>query len=271
PLARTRSSPSAPAPIICATLGLFACPSRAPDGPFFALSSGASALERVKTWGRRALYPSWKSSRPPCYCRKTLHRERLRSSSPDFQPGFDLSAHSDLVRAQLARILESSGFVHSERMRQFLRFVVERSLEREIGRLKESVIGVEVFGRAPDYDPKVEPIVRIEARRLREKLQEYYEKQGSQDPVVMQLPKGGYVPTFEMRPVPVAPAVLEMPRPHDAQSPVVLLRPASRTRWLVGLGLAAALCVAAAVFIARRSASTPVPRLVPLTSLPGSA
>ena len=200
-----------------------------------------------------------------------MHHERLRSSSPDFQPGFDLSAHSGLVRAQLARILESSGFVHSERMRQFLRFVVERSLERESGRLKESVIGVEVFGRAPDYDPKVEPIVRIEARRLREKLQEYYEKQGSQDPVVIQLPKGGYVPTFEMRPVPVAPAVLEMPRPHDAQSPVVLLRPASRTRWLVGLGLSAALCVAAAVFIARRSASNPVPRLVPLTSLPGSA
>src|SRR5204863_6822573 len=100
-----------------------------------------------------------------------------------------------------------------------------------IGYVKESVIGVEVFGRSPGYDPRIEPIVRIEARRLREKLQAYYEKQGSQDPVVIQLPKGGYVPTFDMRPVPVAPAVLEMPGLPDSRSPVVPLRLTSWTRW----------------------------------------
>src|SRR5262249_47778129 len=95
----------------------------------------------------------------------------------------------------------STGCIHSARMRQFLQLVVESSLSGGVA-LKETVIGIEVFGRAADYDSGAEPIVRVEARRLRQKLQQYYEGQGAGDEVVIRLPKGGYTPEFDIRPAP---------------------------------------------------------------------
>src|SRR5260370_42653998 len=96
-----------------------------------------------------------------------------------------------LIREQLGKILTSPGFVNSARMRQFLQVVVENSLSGASS-LKETTIGVQVFSRAPDYDSGAEPIVRVEARRLREKLQQYYERWGVADAVIIRLPKGGY-------------------------------------------------------------------------------
>jgi TolB-like protein len=108
-------------------------------------------------------------------------------------------ATSDLepqaVRRQLERALASANFVRSERLSRFLRFVVEQHLEGRDDELKESVIAMEVFGNR-DYDPKQDSIVRTEAGRLRARLAEYYVGQGSGDPVVFELPKGGYVPVF---------------------------------------------------------------------------
>lgn len=83
-------------------------------------------------------------------------------------------------------------------MCQFLRFVVENSLSGK-DPAKEILIGVEVFSRAPNYDPGVDPIVRVEARRLRDKLTQYYQCKGAEDSVVIGLPKGGYMPVFEIR------------------------------------------------------------------------
>jgi hypothetical protein len=100
------------------------------------------------------------------------------------------------AREQLERILSSPGFVHNERQSQFLRFVVERKLESRDNELKESVIGIEVFGRPPDYNPKRDAIVRTEAGRLRARLAEYYGNGGKRDPVLIELPKGGYVPVI---------------------------------------------------------------------------
>ena len=74
------------------------------------------------------------------------------------------------VRAELQRIVSSVPFEDAERLVRFLNFVVEQTLTGNGGSLKESVIGVEVFGRAPGYDPKADPIVRVQARRLRAKL-----------------------------------------------------------------------------------------------------
>jgi len=105
-----------------------------------------------------------------------------------------------LIRDQLARILESPGFVNSARMCQFLRFVVEISLSGKSS-FKETVIGVEVFSRTPGYDPGLDPIVRVEARRLRDKLQQYYARPGAHDQVIIALPKGGYTPEFSFPPV----------------------------------------------------------------------
>ena len=97
---------------------------------------------------------------------------------------------------QLARVLSSSGFVRNERMSRFLRFLVERHLQGRDDELKESVIAVEVFHRKPDYDPKQDSIVRTEAGRLRARLAEYYTGEGSADLVIIELPKGGYIPVF---------------------------------------------------------------------------
>src|SRR5262245_35673662 len=95
---------------------------------------------------------------------------------------------------QLERILQSPGFSRNDRLSRFLRFVVERHLEGRDNELKESLIAIEAFGRPPDYDPKRDPIVRAEASRLRARLSEYYLAQGKDDAVVIELPKGGYVP-----------------------------------------------------------------------------
>src|SRR5262249_2576316 len=84
----------------------------------------------------------------------------------------------ELVRRQLTVILASPEFAQAERLGEFLRFVVETCLDGRGQQLKETVIGVEVYHRDPAYDPRTEPIVRTEARRLRAKLDEYYEASG---------------------------------------------------------------------------------------------
>jgi hypothetical protein len=103
------------------------------------------------------------------------------------------------VRTQLSRILGSAGFIRNARLSKFLRFVVEEQLEGRGQSLKESLLAVEVFGRKPDYDPKRDPIVRTEAGRLRIRLDQYYMREGEADPLIIDLPKGGYAPTFRER------------------------------------------------------------------------
>ncbi len=99
------------------------------------------------------------------------------------------------VRAQLDKILGSNGFAGSERLSRFLRFIVEQALEGN--QLKETLLGVEVFGRKPAYDPRLDGVVRVEAVKLRSRLKEYYETEGAGDPVRIDLPRGGYLPCFE--------------------------------------------------------------------------
>jgi TolB-like protein len=103
---------------------------------------------------------------------------------------------AEAVRKQLERVLASPGFARNERLSRFLRVVVERHLEGRDCDLKESVIGIEVFGRKPGFDPKQDSTVRSEAGRLRARLAEYYAGEGSGDPVIIELPKGGYAPAF---------------------------------------------------------------------------
>jgi predicted ATPase len=79
---------------------------------------------------------------------------------------------------------------------RFLRYVVERTIEGKAEELKEYAIGVEVFARGESFDARTDTIVRVQARRLRSKLKEYYDAQGKTDPIVIELPKGRYVATF---------------------------------------------------------------------------
>ena len=107
-----------------------------------------------------------------------------------------LESERQAARRLLERVLSSPGFARNERLSRFLRFVVEQHLEGRDEELKESLIGIEIFGRAPGYDAKKDPIVRTEASRLRLRMSEYYLGEGKADPLVIELPKGGYVPAF---------------------------------------------------------------------------
>jgi TolB-like protein len=95
-------------------------------------------------------------------------------------------------------------------MRHFLQLLVDNALAGRAP-LKETVIGIEVFGRGVAYDPGAEPIVRVEARRLRRKLGEYYGAAGTSDVVVIDIPKGAYEPRFEFRPAAPFASIAVMP------------------------------------------------------------
>src|SRR2546422_864431 len=102
----------------------------------------------------------------------------------------------ELVRAELAKILASPVVARSEQRAALLRYLVEHQLAGGNGALKETVIGVAVFGRSPAWDPQADSTVRMHAGRLREKLREYYATDGQNDPLVIEIPKGAYVPQW---------------------------------------------------------------------------
>ena len=154
------------------------------------------------------------------------------------------------MRAELERVLESPGFARNERLSRFLRFVVERHLEGRDAELKESVIAVEVFGRRPDFDSRLDPVVRTEAARLRARLNEYYLKQGNSVPLIIELPKGGYVPRFQ-----------EIKNEPLGTSPRQQALARNRTRLWLTVGLAGVILgLAAAAYwrIERRTAPIPI-------------
>ena len=103
------------------------------------------------------------------------------------------------VREQLRRILTSKIFAKSGQLRRLLRHLVETSLAGSGSALKETVLGMDVFGRGLEFDPRIDPIVRVEARRLRSRLKLYYDEEGSCDPVVIHLEPGSYLPSFHLR------------------------------------------------------------------------
>lgn len=103
------------------------------------------------------------------------------------------------VEEQLARVLASKTFQQVDRLKRFARFIVEETIAGRGAELKEYVIGVQVFGRPESFDPRTDPIVRVQARRLRARLERYYRDEGIDDEVVVDLPKGGYAPTFRSR------------------------------------------------------------------------
>lgn len=101
------------------------------------------------------------------------------------------------VAAQLERILASNVFRQADRLKRFLSFTVNETLAGRGERLKEFVIGIEVFGKGPGFDQRSDPIVRVQARRLRSQLARYYREEGQSDEILIELPKGGYTPVFK--------------------------------------------------------------------------
>ena len=101
-----------------------------------------------------------------------------------------------MISAELARVLESPSFAQSERLGRFLRFAVEHAINGSEDRLKEYVIGTEVYDRKAPYHPSQDSIVRTEVRRLRIKLKEYYESEGKDNTIFIYLRPGSYIPVF---------------------------------------------------------------------------
>jgi hypothetical protein len=97
---------------------------------------------------------------------------------------------------QLEKVLHSRTLQNSESLKAFLRFVVEKTIADRDALLKEYTIATEVFGRNSDYDPRIDSVVRVQAGRLRTKLQEYYTTEGKSDQIIIDLPKGHYHPVF---------------------------------------------------------------------------
>src|SRR5215467_8164959 len=89
-------------------------------------------------------------------------------------PGSEQHIDADVVRSQLERIVQSGVFRRSTRLTNFLEYVVEQSLSGHGSGIKEQLIALDVYGLGSDFDPGRDPIVRVDARRLRDKLREYY-------------------------------------------------------------------------------------------------
>ena len=103
------------------------------------------------------------------------------------------------IRTQLAKISGSPGFQKATRLREFLRFVVNERLDGRADNLKAYTIGLEIFDRPENFDPITDTIVRVNAGKLRRALERYYLGPGRQDKILIAIPKGRYVPVFEIQ------------------------------------------------------------------------
>jgi Tol biopolymer transport system component len=103
-------------------------------------------------------------------------------------------AEAQQVLEHLDQVLSSATFAGAKNQQHLLRFLVEKLLQGDAAYLKEYSLGVEVFARGADFDPRLDPIVRVEASRLRSRLHKYYETEGQADALCIDLPRGGYVP-----------------------------------------------------------------------------
>lgn len=177
----------------------------------------------------------------------------------------------ELVVQELDAILDNHHFRGSKRYPALLRHVVYATLDGRIGDLKERTLGIEVFGRAPDYDTSADPVVRFSASEVRKRLAQYYHEQGDRVRLQIELPLGSYAPQFLVR------------TPDPAPVPVIVTtnatspgrRRARRLRWLI-LGPIATALVVGAIFTAYSWHRTPVPATVspdalwaPLLAMPG--
>jgi Tol biopolymer transport system component len=165
----------------------------------------------------------------------------------------------EAVREQLQRILDTEQFARAESLKRLLSVLVEQTLAGREDELNEYFLGQEVFGRGDQFDPKSDTIVRVQTRRLRARLDAYYQTQGCNDTVVFSLPKGRYEVVVAVRDSP--PREI---RAAERRRPSVVRKSAIRFGLAIG-------CIAAgsAFFYMTGGAPTPALKVVPLTTFPG--
>jgi hypothetical protein len=154
------------------------------------------------------------------------------------------------IQAQLERILLDPLFKNSRRYPNLLRFVVERTLDGHPGELKERTLGIDVFGREPDYDTNLDPVVRTTAAEIRKRLAQYYQEPNRETEPRIDLPLGSYAARFQApagKPAPVtSTALLTEPAPAPLTAPVQVTerRPRRAARLAALLGIPALIILA---------------------------
>lgn len=129
------------------------------------------------------------------------------------------------ARRQLDKLAASSHFASAPRLYKFLRYVVEAKLGGEFGRLCQTQIANDVFGRHDHFDPAIDSVVRVEAARLRTKLRDYYDSDGREDLIRFELPKGGYIPEIHQSSDPAVGQRLSEVAAPDPQEPALAVLP----------------------------------------------
>lgn len=206
-----------------------------------------------------------RTSPPPGIVVSSRPSDSASLPPPTPQPVVDAGS----VRRTLADILASPAFQSSERLRTFLEFIVDETLEGRGGALKEFTIGSEVCQRGADYDPRVDPVVRVEARRLRARLADYYDGPGRTAAVRIEIPKGAYVPVFHVLASTAGAEVAAPARPADVTPTAHSRRRGGLRRGRVVLAAAGASLVLAIVWVLSwRATGSPVAALQGIAVIP---
>src|SRR5580692_7203100 len=162
-------------------------------------------------------------------------------------------AEKTAVQEQFERLLASSYFSHSKRFPTFLRFVVQHALAGQGDLLKERTLGIEIFGRSPDYDTAADPIVRVTAAEIRKRIAQYYQEPGRENEIRVSMLSGSYVPHFQWPHPPEAhveqaPAELHSLSEEPA-SEETSYRPSPSTRWSIAVVMVLAVVIASAALV----------------------
>jgi adenylate cyclase len=157
------------------------------------------------------------------------------------------------IRAELDRILASKGFSSAARLSKLLRYVVDKTLAGDSDQLKEYSVGIEVFDRDDKYDPRLDSIVRVEAGRLRSRLDEYYSGEGAASAIRISLPKGGYSAQFERR--------------NDPAPVIAPVAPQRASLIAIPLGIALLAAIGAMLFVLLSRDRHPPPDLRPTAAV----
>jgi hypothetical protein len=160
--------------------------------------------------------------------------ERLRS--PEVRRPVYSEAEREAIRNQMERMLANPLFKNSKRYPNLLRYIVEHTLAGFPAELKERTLGVEVFGRQPDYDTNADPVVRATAGEIRKRIAQYYHEHGHETEIRIDLLPGSYVPEFAILPAKTAPIPLVVP----------VTRARRKRGWIGGLAALAGLLIIAA-------------------------
>jgi hypothetical protein len=172
-------------------------------------------------------------------------------------------AEKSAVEEQLGRILENRHFNHSRRFPAFLRFVVQKTLSGSTDLLKERTLGVEIFGRAADYDTSSDPIVRVTAAEIRKRIAQYYQEPGHENELRISVDAGSYVPQFHWPNL--APTTESAPESSRSSSPAIApapeqatVRPLNKLRAALILSCIFAVAIPASIFAWRSAHASPI-------------